>query len=250
MRLPLAALLLLSCAAGATPPGRTTVSLAGAWRFELDNAGAGVGERWFARRLAGTAELPGSTATNHQGLTTDDPGTDRLRQRWRYVGKAWYQRDIEVPAGKRVSLLLERTKATRVWLDEKEAGSQQVRLFVPHVYDLTGLALALAGKHRLTIEVDNGYPFAVSGHALSDDTQTNWNGILGRIELTATDAVWVERVKVTPDPERRAAAFDVEVGNATGAAPQGTVTIAGPGFRPWEAPFAAQGARQMVHAEL
>ena len=73
-----------------------------------------------------------------------------------YVGAAWYQRDVEIPAdwqGKRVVLSLERPHwETRVWLDGRTVGSND-SLSTPHVYDLgTG---SRPGKHRLTIRVDN-----------------------------------------------------------------------------------------------
>ncbi|WP_175480602.1 hypothetical protein [Paenibacillus sp. OK003] len=39
------------------------------------------------------------------------------------------------------------------------------------------------GKHSLTIRVDNtDYP-TKGGHLTSVDTQTNWNGITGKLEL-------------------------------------------------------------------
>ena len=48
------------------------------------------------------------------------------------------------------------------------------------------------GRHLLTIVVDNsrGVPTQLyaSSHAYTEDTQTNWNGIIGRIELSAEEA--------------------------------------------------------------
>ncbi len=170
----------------------------------------------------------------------------RLSRRWNYTGKAWYQRDIDIPAAwnsKPVSLLLERTKATRVWIDDREAGSLQVRLMVPHVYDLTGLATP--GLHRLTILVDSGYPFPVSGHALSPDTQTNWNGIIGRIELTATDPVWIERIKATPDVRRKSVTLAIEVRNATGKEVSGTIRV-----NSISRPVTITGESQTIQLEL
>ena len=51
------ALLLAMSASGATPA--ESASLAGTWRFALDRANAGVTEKWFARNLDGTIQLPG-----------------------------------------------------------------------------------------------------------------------------------------------------------------------------------------------
>jgi hypothetical protein len=234
----------------AAPTENSVISLAGSWRFSLDPKGAGVTEQWFARPLAGSATLPGTTATNRAGAA-EDARADRLSQRWRYVGKAWFQREIEIPSewkNRRVILLLERTKASRVWVDNVEAGSQQIRLFTPHMHDLTGRVPP--GKHRLTILVDNAYPFPVSGHALSDDTQTNWNGILGRIELIATDPVWIDRVKVTPDPARNSVSVEAHIGNITGLTVAGRLTIRTAHAPPKQLPFQASATRTVVGGEL
>src|SRR5207302_2103138 len=73
-----------------------------------------------------------------------------------YLGVAWYQRDIEIPAAwkdRRVVLFLERPHwETRVWVDEKPCGSADRSLVAPHVHELGVLA---PGKHRLTIRMDN-----------------------------------------------------------------------------------------------
>ena len=173
--------------------GRVLRSLAGQWRFELDPSDEGVSGGWFNRALAGTVQLPGTTDTNQQGTKDEVRHADRLSRKWTYTGKAWYQQEIEIPpswAAKRVTLFLERTRVTRVWLDASEIGAQNVRLSVPHVYDLSGKAGP--GRHRLTILVDNGQRLPAGGHLVSEDTQTNWNGILGRIDLMATEPVLAE----------------------------------------------------------
>lgn len=36
-------------------------------------------------------------------------------------------------------------------------------------------------------------------HSLTEHTQTNWNGIVGRIELQASDAVWLEDIQIYPN---------------------------------------------------
>ena len=61
-----------------------------------------------------------------------------------YVGAAWYQREVEIPAawqGRRLVLTLERPHIeTRVWLDDRELGKSD-SLSTPHEYDL-GTAVA------------------------------------------------------------------------------------------------------------
>ncbi|HEY9173016.1 MAG TPA: sugar-binding domain-containing protein, partial [Verrucomicrobiae bacterium] len=123
-----------------------------------------------------------------------------------YAGAAWFQRGIVIPAeweGKRVVLFLERPHwETRVWVDGRPVGTNNA-LATPHEYDLgcVGQASRLSqtgngdrhdaspavltpGKHTLTLRVDNRLIVDVgeNSHSVSDHTQGNWNGIVGRIE--------------------------------------------------------------------
>ncbi len=216
----------------AESPGGTvapTVSLAGLWRFQLDRADTGIPERWFERSLEQRIELPGALQNHGFGddITVDTPwtgnvGVDRWKQQPQYakyrqpgnikvpfflqpqkhyVGAAWYQRDIEIPpdwAGKRVVLTLERPHwETRVWLDGRLVGTHD-SLCTPHVYEFG--ADAAPGRHALTIRVDNRVIVNVGdwSHSVSDHTQGNWNGIVGRIELSATEPAWIEDLQVYP----------------------------------------------------
>jgi hypothetical protein len=110
-----------------------------------------------------------------------------------YLGVAWYQRDVDVPAAwqdKRVYLFLERPRwETTVWVDDKKIGSNN-SLVAPHEYELGVLA---PGKHRLSVRADNRMTivpgYRPDGHSVSDALGSSWNGIAGRIELTATSPV-------------------------------------------------------------
>src|SRR5699024_6685752 len=86
----------------------------------------------------------------------------------------------------------------------------------PHIYDLTGFVRA-GEEHTLTVEVDNspeGLPEAMYttfekdfpwGHMVSEHTQTNWNGILGEMKLTALPEVYIADLQIRPDTDRRTA---------------------------------------------
>ena len=71
-------------------------------------------------------------------------------------GVAWYQRDIDIPAGwqeKAIRLFFERCHwESRVWIDSVEVGMRNT-LSAPQEYDLTGLLTP--GKHVITVRVDN-----------------------------------------------------------------------------------------------
>jgi beta-galactosidase/beta-glucuronidase len=222
--------------------------LSGQRRFRLDRMDAGVREQWLERALPDKITLPGSlpaqgiggavsTATKWIGSIVDQswfnaPEFARYRQPgdvkvpfWLtpvayYAGAAWYQLDIEIPtdwSGKRVVLSLERSHwETRVWVDDKPFGTNNA-LATPHEYDLGQLT---PGKHSLTIRADNRMVLDAgeNSHSISDHTQGNWNGIVGKIELRATPLVWIEDLQVYPHVKSKSAEVRGRLGNATGKA--------------------------------
>lgn len=234
---------------------RPHINLAGVWGFALDQADAGVREEWFSRALPQTINLPGVLQSQGYGdeISTETPWVlslyDRLwylREDYRaytqpghvkvpflsqpprhYLGPAWYQREVLIPEDwrdKRVVLTLERPHwETTVWVDERKAGSNN-SLVAPHVYNLGALA---PGKHRLTIRIDNRLllPYRPDAHSVSDSLASSWNGIVGKIELTATDPVWIDDVQVYPNVEKRSLLVKVKLGNMTGEAGEGTLSF-------------------------
>lgn len=208
------------------------VDLTGTWRFALDRTDAGMRESWFERRLTEEIRLPGGLTEQGIGdpVTVDtkwiggivdkswftapeyaryrDPANTKipfwLQPTRYYAGAAWFQRDIDVPkawAGRRIVLFLERPHwETRVWVDSQLYGTNN-SLSTPHEYDLGQLS---PGRHQLTLCVDNRLVVDVgeNSHSVSDQTQGNWNGVVGRIELRSTGAGWIDDLQVYPDLKR------------------------------------------------
>jgi hypothetical protein len=231
------------------------MDLSGAWAFELDPDDLGLSEGWHSRALRDSLHLPGSlqaqgfgkdisVETEWTGSIFDrswfsEPRYERYRRPgnvkvpfWlqpdkHYQGAAWYQRGVEIPPdwqGRRVILTLERPHwETRVWLDDRELGCQ-VSLSTPHVYDLGQVA---PGPHRLTIRVDNRLFVNVgpNAHSVSDHTQTNWNGIVGRVELSAGSLVWIDDLQVYPVVARKAAQVRISISNAPGRSGRARLTL-------------------------
>ncbi|MBK8975573.1 MAG: beta-galactosidase [Planctomycetes bacterium] len=208
------------------PAGPESIPLAGSWGFALDPDGVGVDQQWFANDLADTVELPGTTDENHRGIQQDERRTDRLSRPWYWKGPAWYQRRVTIPAGwrdRRITLFLERSKHTRVWVDREFCGWDDT-LSAPQVFDVT--PAMTPGEHTITLLVDNArLPPVGPAHAVDERTQTNWNGVIGRLELRATAPVWLADVQVYPDVETRTARVRVVVGNVTGRVVSGRVTV-------------------------
>jgi hypothetical protein len=195
----ISALLLFTALAAAQ---ERTLPLAGTWAFRLDPSGAGHAERWQDRDLgADRIFLPGNTDQGGFGTKTSGPEKGWLSRPFTYEGVAWYQKTVVIPEswrGKRVTLFLERPHwQTEAWLDGKPLGARN-SLATPHRYELP--AGTEPGPHRLVLCVDNTYRIDVgrNAHSVTEHTQTNWNGVVGRIELRATDAVWIESVRLTP----------------------------------------------------
>jgi hypothetical protein len=245
--------------AGAAAP-KATMSLSGQWRFSLDPNKEGIQKEYFNRDLSEKISLPGSTDEAHYGTPNPNkPTLDGLFRLYPYEGQAWYQRDVEIPTawrGKRITLYLERTHwDTRVWVDSKNIGTAD-SLIAPHVYDL-GADIA-PGKHRLTILVDNTKKIDL-GRFVSinyEGTQTNWNGLIGKLELRVKDPVSIEDIEVYPDVARKMAKLSIAIANATGKPASGKLMIGAVGHQGGskvptrEVQFTAAEARTVVTAEL
>jgi len=216
-----------------SPAWTQPISLAGQWRFALDPNKEGAVKQFFNRELPERISLPGSTDEAKFGTPNPNrPTLDGLYRLYLYEGAAWYQRDVEIPAtwkGKQVSLFLERTHwDTTVWVDDELVGTQD-SLIAPHIYDL-GTNLA-PGRHRLTICVDNTRKIDLGAFVSINysGTQTNWNGLIGKLELRAQDPVAVADVEVYPDVDRRLAKVSIVITNVTGKPATGTLTLGATG---------------------
>ena len=133
-----------------------------------------------------------------------------------YVGVAWYQKNVTIPSdwkGDRIILFLERPHIeTTVWVNNREIGMQN-SLCVPHVYDLTA-AVAPGKSCRITIRIDNRIKDINVGpdsHSITDQTQGNWNGIVGRIELQTTPKVHFSDIQIYPDLKERKATVRISL---------------------------------------
>jgi hypothetical protein len=196
--------------------GENTILLSGTWAFKLDPKSSGIKDKWYTRALDDSVILPGTTDENFKGEKKDEHHDGRLSRVYSWIGPAWYQRRVTIPdswENKRVILLLERTKNGRVWVDDKDCGSDD-SLSAPQIYDLTGAMTP--GAHLLTILVDNAkLPPVGPAHAVDERTQTNWNGIVGKIELRATDGLWLDEIQAYPDIAQKKVKLKVVIKNRT-----------------------------------
>ncbi|MFK7911444.1 MAG: sulfatase-like hydrolase/transferase [Akkermansiaceae bacterium] len=202
-----------------------SLSLAGEWKFALDPNDYGISSGPKTWRFPNTIKLPGmlqaqgfgdapSFKTKWTGETWrypemfvewQKPGNFKfpffLQPPRHYVGAAWYQREIVVPQnwkGHDIRVFLERPHwETTLWINGRKVGGMN-SLGTPHRYDLGKIK---PGKYKLTLRVDNRQDDVDVGgaaHSISDQTQGNWNGLVGKIELQALKPNRINRVDVYP----------------------------------------------------
>jgi hypothetical protein len=208
-----------SCNKASFVPLHEKLNLNGSWKFALDTAKVGINEGWYNRTLSDSVRLPGTLDENRKGIpNTNTQETMRLSREMMFAGMAWYQKTILIPenwAGKYIRLMMERTKPTKVWVDNDLIGSNS-DILTAQYYDLT--RQITPGRHVLTILVNNdntAVPEGVTGsHAWTEHTQTNWNGIIGKFCLEAYNPIHIETVQVYPDVVLNKITVRVKLSNA------------------------------------
>ncbi|MDR1788762.1 MAG: hypothetical protein LBR12_00080, partial [Opitutaceae bacterium] len=212
-RLPLLCALCVSVvhSAPALNASENTLLLAGHWQLSLAPATTEKTETY-----PDAIALPGTLDQAGKGESAA-PNIIELNRRVTFNGTAWFQRDITLPEnwrGARVELTLERTRLTRVFLDGQLVATNN-SLSTPHRATL--LENATPGTRRLAIAVNNdpkNYPMNFS-HVWSDRIQTNWNGILGQITLTAHPPVSLAGAQLFPNLKTRSLEIQLTTRNTT-----------------------------------
>lgn len=190
------------------------INLHGEWRFERDPDDVGTPEEWFNRRLSQSGfQIPGTCAEHRLGERLIlEPGLTKeavqcLRTEYQYQGAVWYQTEFhlaDIPPDRHIFLFLERVMGeTQVWIDGV-AVSRQDSLSTPHQCDLT--RLVSAGKtHQLSIRIDNRDKQNIGNQpsARTDQTQTIWNGMTGKVELQIRERYHLNDLLLTMDSHSR-----------------------------------------------
>lgn len=241
----------------AKKPVANEIYLAGTWRFQVDSLDKGVSEQWFNKKLGDEIWLPGSMTTNGKGdeITTHTPWTGSIiDSSWfvepqyaeyrkpgnikvpfwlqpikYYKGAAWYQKTVNIPASwknKHLELFIERSHwETTLWLDGKKIGMRN-SLGTPHVFDLTNFLTP--GTHQITIRIDNrvkDFNVGQNSHSISDHTQSNWNGMVGKLYLAAYSPVYLDDVQLYPDIKNKQVLVRATIKNSAEQSTQCTVDL-------------------------
>lgn len=182
------------------------INLQGVWRMQLDENKLGINTPYDD-----TITMPNTTSHARKGKKNELTEVGALTDEYAFEGWLWLEREFEVPeewAGKYCCLHLERTRVTTVWVDDIPLGTRN-SLNTPHEYVLKeGLS---AGTHTVRIKVNNtSYP-TKGGHMTSKDTQTNWNGITGKLELKFSNEARMSDVQIYTDAMHKSITLSVKL---------------------------------------
>ena len=139
----------------------------------------------------------------------------RFTRKHTYEGPAFFEREITIKSEKecRTFLEIERARCLRVYLDGEEIlPYEEQSISTPHLFELTGHE----GTHRICVESDNSYPglphdAIVYSSAATDETQTNWNGLLGYIRLCEENPIFLSQVRVYPKENGKKLKVEIDV---------------------------------------
>ena len=205
-------------------------SIAGIWRLRLDPTDAGIVDKGVvpATQFPETILLPGSTDQGGFGYPNHAITSLRLTRMYTYRGAAWYEKKVFVPAawkGKEIFIFLERAHwQTKLWVDGHPVGERE-SLSTPHRYDITRWAVPGAWQ-TIRIRVDNSRIYDIGmPHAISEETQTDWNGVIGKMLLEARSRVYLSNVQVYPEPAHKSTRISFDICNRTSGTVQGDVTL-------------------------
>lgn len=215
------------------------ISLSGEWQFS-------VGDR---PDYSDHIRLPGSMLTNGKGnkVTINTPWVSSLYDSsyyfnpymkkyhveenlkfpffltpaTHYVGNAWYKKTVAIPSSwkkQRVMLFIERPHIeTSVFVNGKAAGRDS-SLSVPHEFDITPLILP-GRENTIEVKIYNGIENVCVGqdsHSVTDQTQGNWNGMTGRIELICRPMTCISDLQVFPSVSDMTAGIAIKLNGRQG----------------------------------
>jgi hypothetical protein len=241
---------------------KNTISLKGTWQFQTDPKDIGIKQNWYQKKLNDVVDLPGSMMDNNKGDKPTvhtkwtgsiydsswffRPDIAKYRQKgnlkfpfWltpnrHYIGAAWYQRKIEIPTDwkeRNIELFLERPHwETTLWIDSIKVGMQN-SLSAPHRYDLS--KVLTPGHHIISIRIDNRIKEINVGpdsHSITDQTQGNWNGIVGDISLKFTSPVSFEDIKLFTNIEEKSVKAEIILNNILGKDVSAKITLKAKSF--------------------
>ena len=170
------------------------------------------------------------TYTENASLAGSEVIATRLTRKYTYEGKAAFSRklgvekpdregacsDISCPdvvrrkrsdieasdsdfSGKRLFLETERSRDLELYIDGKKVSAIRGTLSTPYVFEITDV---FSKSLEIKLISDNSYKELphddiLYSSAATDETQTNWNGILGNLRIRVEEETFIERIFVS-----------------------------------------------------
>ncbi len=188
------------------------IPLAGTWRCEIPGRTADI-------ILPGTLDenrigYPDMTAAKwhpdaavNAALQAEGVIATRLTRCCTYEGPATITRRLRtaIPPDRRVFLEAERARFLSLSVNGKPVPPfLPPTISTPYIFEVTGF---LTGDDLFSLISDNSYPgwphdAIVFSSAATDETQTNWNGLLGFLHLRVENPVFLHAVRVYPHGQK------------------------------------------------
>lgn len=211
---------------------QTTISLSGRWQFQKDPDGKFDATSSFSDVI----DLPSSmleagkgdrlsvktrwTGSLYDSSYFHNPYMERYRREenfklpffltpnGHYVGDAWYRRTVFVPASRAKSTYLVHLERPHIistlYINNKRVGECN-SLSVPHEFDVTDF-IQPGKENTICLQVNNQVEKVGVGqdsHSVTDQTQGNWNGVVGDMKLVILPQTHINNIEVFPNVETR-----------------------------------------------
>ena len=166
---------------------KTVVDLSGQWHVVLDTDLEYNEATCLSASPVSPIHMPSSLDEAGLGISaTMAHSMQGLSRRHKFVGTAWYYRTVTVPTVTeilRAVIFLERCHWESTLFVNGELVGTCGSLSTPHTYDVT--RFITAPEITVVVKINNAVDLAIGrrGHMVTDWTQTNWNGMIGRMEL-------------------------------------------------------------------
>lgn len=155
----------------------------------LDESGIGYKD-------VGGKKMAPDTDTSREIYQVDQGIRTRLTRVVTYEGPASITRTLtwDVPAGKRLFVEVERSRHLTLRLNGSQVTAwTEGSVSTPWVFEVTG---RMTGRDTLEMIADNSYPgwphdAIVFSSAATDETQTNWNGLMGYVRLRVEEETYL-----------------------------------------------------------
>lgn len=154
----------------------------------------------------------------------------RLTRNHTYEGAACFSKNVCIKKEGRVFLEAERSRELTLQVNGNPVPAYvQGTVSTPYIYEITDFVSQ--GENSIALCCDNSYPSwpregIVFSSAATDETQTNWNGILGYLRLRYEKSSFISGVRIYPGETTAKVVLTLDCVKAY----QGVLTLRSPAF--------------------